>query len=67
MEIISQKQINPVGVVVDVDKVQKGIELETPVKASVEADLKAVKDILERTKDQEMSDNDIDKIGRAHV
>ncbi len=35
MEIISQKQINPAGVVVDVDKVQKGIELETPVKASV--------------------------------
>ena len=35
MEIISQTQINSVGVVENFDKVTKGIELETPSKASV--------------------------------
>lgn len=35
MEIISQKHINSVGVVEDIDKVEKGVELENSVKAAV--------------------------------
>ena len=42
-----------------------GDKIDASEKASVEADLKAVKDILERTKDQEMSDNDIDELKAA--
>ncbi len=42
-----------------------GDKLDANEKAGVEADLQAVKDILERTKDQEMSDSDIDELKAA--
>jgi molecular chaperone DnaK len=42
-----------------------GDKLDGSEKAGVEADLQAVKDILERTKDQEMSDSDIDELKAA--
>ncbi|MCR5502901.1 MAG: molecular chaperone DnaK [Lachnospiraceae bacterium] len=50
----TEKALNDVGDKVSADE-----------KASVEADIKAVKDILERTKDQEMSDSDLDELKAA--
>ncbi len=42
-----------------------GDKIDASDKANVEADLKAVKDILEQTKDQEMSDGQIDDLKAA--
>ena len=42
-----------------------GDKIDASEKASVEADLQAVKDILEKTKDQEMSDSQIDELKAA--
>ena len=42
-----------------------GDKLDASEKAGVEADLQTVKGILERTKDQEMSDSDIDELKAA--
>ena len=42
-----------------------GDKIDASDKASVEADLQAVKDILEQTKDQEMSDSQIDELKAA--
>ena len=42
-----------------------GDKIDASEKASVEADLQAVKDILEKTKDQEMSDGQIDELKAA--
>ena len=42
-----------------------GDKVSADEKSNVEADIKAVKDILERTKDQEMSDSDIDELKAA--
>ena len=42
-----------------------GDKIDASEKSSVEADLQAVKDILERTKDQEMSDSDLDELKAA--
>ena len=42
-----------------------GDKLSDSDKSSVQADLDAVKAILERTKDQEMSDNDLDELKAA--
>ncbi|MDE6388160.1 MAG: molecular chaperone DnaK [Lachnospiraceae bacterium] len=42
-----------------------GDKIDASEKASVEADLQAVKDILEQTKDQEMSDSQIDELKAA--
>lgn len=42
-----------------------GDKIDASDKASVEADLQAVKDILEKTKDQEMSDSQIDELKAA--
>ncbi len=42
-----------------------GDKIDASEKASVEADLQAVKDILERTKDQEMSDSQLDELKAA--
>ncbi len=42
-----------------------GDKIDASDKANVEADLKAVKDILEQTKDQEMSDGQIDELKAA--
>ena len=42
-----------------------GDKIDASEKATVEADVQAVKDILERTKDQEMSDSDIDALKAA--
>ena len=50
----TEKALNDVGDKVSADE-----------KAAVEADIKAVKDILERTKDQEMSDADLDELKAA--
>ena len=40
-------------------------KIDASEKSGVEADLQAVKDILERTKDQEMSDSDLDELKAA--
>ena len=50
----TEKALNEVGDKINADE-----------KASVQADLDAVKAILERTKDQEMSDSDIDELKAA--
>ena len=50
----TEKALNDVGDKISADE-----------KASVEADIQAVKDILERTKDQEMSDSDLDELKAA--
>ena len=42
-----------------------GDKIDASEKSGVEADLQAVKDILERTKDQEMSDSDLDELKAA--
>ncbi len=42
-----------------------GDKIDASQKADVEADLQAVKDILEKTKDQEMSDSQIDELKAA--
>ena len=42
-----------------------GDKIDASEKATVEADMQAVKDILERTKDQEMSDSDLDALKAA--
>ncbi len=42
-----------------------GDKIDASDKANVEADLQAVKDILERTKDQEMNDSQIDELKAA--
>ena len=42
-----------------------GDKIDAGEKESVEADVKALKDILERTKDQEMSASDIDELKAA--
>ena len=42
-----------------------GDKISDSDKSQVEADLQAVKDILERTKDQEMSDSDLDSLKAA--
>ena len=42
-----------------------GDKIDASEKASVEADMNAVKSILERTKDQEMSDSDLDELKAA--
>ena len=42
-----------------------GDKIDASDKANVEADLQAVKDILERTKDQEMDDSQIDELKAA--
>ncbi|MDE6844463.1 MAG: molecular chaperone DnaK [Lachnospiraceae bacterium] len=42
-----------------------GDKIDASEKASVEADLQAVKDILEQTKDREMSDSQIDELKAA--
>ena len=42
-----------------------GDKIDASEKASVEADLQAVKDILEQTKDQEMSDSQLDELKAA--
>lgn len=42
-----------------------GDKIDASQKAGVEADLQAVKDILEKTKDQEMSDSQIDELKAA--
>ena len=42
-----------------------GDKIDASEKSGVEADLQAVKDILERTKDQEMSDSDQDELKAA--
>ncbi|MBD5523641.1 MAG: molecular chaperone DnaK [Lachnospiraceae bacterium] len=42
-----------------------GDKLDASEKSGVEADLQAVKDILEKTKDQEMSDSQIDELKAA--
>ena len=42
-----------------------GDKIDAADKANVEADLQAVKDILEQTKDQEMSDSQIDELKAA--
>ena len=42
-----------------------GDKIDASEKATVEADMQAVKDILERTKDQEMSDADLDALKAA--
>ena len=42
-----------------------GDKIDASEKANVEADVQAVKDILERTKDQEMSDSDLDALKAA--
>ncbi|MGN0412278.1 MAG: molecular chaperone DnaK, partial [Lachnospiraceae bacterium] len=42
-----------------------GDKIDASQKATVEDDIKAVKDILERTKDQEMSDSDLDALKAA--
>ncbi len=42
-----------------------GDKIDASDKANVEADLQAVKDILERTKDQEMDDSQIDELRAA--
>ena len=42
-----------------------GDKIDASDKANVEADLQAVKDILEKTKDQEMSDSQIDELKAA--
>ena len=42
-----------------------GDKIDASKKAGVEADLQAVKDILEKTKDQEMSDSQIDELKAA--
>ena len=42
-----------------------GDKIDASEKANVEADMQAVKDILERTKDQEMSDSDLDALKAA--
>lgn len=42
-----------------------GDKIDASEKANVEADLQAVKDILEKTKDQEMSDSQIDELKAA--
>ena len=50
----TEKALNDVGDKISADE-----------KSAVEADIKAVKDILERTKDQEMSDSDLDELKAA--
>ena len=50
----TEKALNDVGDKVSADE-----------KSAVEADIQAVKDILERTKDQEMSDADLDELKAA--
>lgn len=50
----TEKALNDVGDKISADE-----------KAAVEADIKAVKDILDRTKDQEMSDADLDELKAA--
>ena len=42
-----------------------GDKIDASARSTVEADLQALKTILERTKDQEMSDNDIDEMKAA--
>ncbi|MDO4514249.1 MAG: molecular chaperone DnaK, partial [Lachnospiraceae bacterium] len=42
-----------------------GDKIDASAKAGVEADLSAVKDILERTKDHEMSDSELDELKAA--
>ena len=42
-----------------------GDKIDASQKSAVEADMQAVKDILERTKDQEMSDADLDALKAA--
>ena len=42
-----------------------GDKIDASEKANVEADMQAVKDILERTRDQEMSDSDLDALKAA--
>ena len=42
-----------------------GDKIDASAKSEVEADVAAVKTILERTKDQEMSDSDIDELKAA--
>jgi molecular chaperone DnaK len=42
-----------------------GDKIDATQKATVEDDLKALKDILDRTKDQEMSDSDVDQMKAA--
>ena len=42
-----------------------GDKIDASEKSGVETDLQAVKDILERTKDQEMSDSDLDELKAA--
>ena len=42
-----------------------GDKIDASQKATVEDDIKAVKDILDRTKDQEMSDSDLDALKAA--
>ena len=42
-----------------------GDKIDASDKANVEADLQAVKDILEKTKDQEMNDSQIDELKAA--
>ncbi len=42
-----------------------GDKIDASEKANVEADLQAVKDILEKTKDQEMSDSQLDELKAA--
>ena len=42
-----------------------GDKIDASEKSGVEADLQAVKDILERTKDQEMSDSQLDELKAA--
>ena len=50
----TEKALNDVGDKISADE-----------KSGVEADIQAVKDILERTKDQEMSDADLDELKAA--
>ena len=50
----TEKALNDVGDKISADE-----------KSAVEADIQAVKDILERTKDQEMSDADLDELKAA--
>ena len=42
-----------------------GVKIDASEKAGVEADLQAVKDILEKTKDQEMTDSQMDELKAA--
>ena len=66
MEIKGDEMLSyKVGDEIKADIFAAGDKIDASQKATVEDDIKAVKDILDRTKDQEMSDSDLDALKAA--